>query len=117
MNKIPIIIGLGKTGVSLAKYLAKSEETLYILESSPNNKYLKELKDLGIHCILNPEISEKTFELISSVYPSPGVSMEHEALQQAKSLNIPIQTDIDIYLKNSKYSTMEIDDVSSTPLI
>ena len=102
MNKIPLIIGLGKTGVSLAKYLAKSAETLYILESSPNNKYLKELKDLDIHYILNPEISEKTFKLISSVYPSPGVSMEHDSLRQAKSLNIPIQTDMDIYLKFSQ---------------
>ena len=102
MNKIPLIIGLGKTGISLAKYLAKSAETLYILESSPNNKYLKELKDLDIHCILNPEISERNFKLISRIYPSPGVSMEHEAFQYAKHLNIPIQTDIDIYLKNSK---------------
>ena len=102
MNKIPLIIGLGKTGVSLAKYLAKSAETLYILESSPNNKYLKELKDLGIHYILNPEISERNFKLISRIYPSPGVSMEHEAFQYAKHLNIPIQTDIDIYLTNSK---------------
>jgi len=101
LNKIPLIIGLGKTGISLAKYLAKSEETLYILESSPNNKSLKELKGLGIHYILNPEISERTFKLISSVYPSPGISVEHEALQQAKNLNIPIQTDIDIYLKYS----------------
>ncbi len=102
MNKIPLIIGLGKTGVSLAKYLAKSAETLYILESSPNNKYLKELKDLDIKYILNPEISEKTFKLISSLHPSPGVSIEHEAFQYAKNLNIPIQTDINMYLTNSQ---------------
>ena len=102
MNKIPLIIGLGKTGVSLAKYLAKSAETLYILESSPNNKYLKELKDLDIQYILNPEMSERNFKLISRIYPSPGVSMENEAFQHAKHLNIPIETDIDIYLKNSQ---------------
>ena len=102
MNKIPLIIGLGKTGISLAKYLAKSEETLYILESSPNNKYLKELKDLEINYILNPEVSERNFKLISRIYPSPGVSMRHEAFQHAENLNIPIQTDIDIYLKNSQ---------------
>ena len=74
MNKIPLIIGLGKTGVSLAKHLSKSVETLYIIESSPNDKYLKELKDLDIQYILNPEISERTFKLISTIYPSPGVS-------------------------------------------
>ena len=28
--------------------------------------------------------------------------MDHEAFQYAKNLNIPIQTDIDIYLKNSQ---------------
>ena len=102
MNKIPLIIGLGKTGVSLAKYLAKSAETIYIVESFPNNKHLKELKDLDIQYILNPETSEKNLKLISRIYPSPGVSMEHEIFKHAKSLNIPIQTDIDIYLKNSQ---------------
>ena len=102
MNKIPLIIGLGKTGVSLAKHLAKSEETLYISESSPNDIYLNELKNLDIKYVLNPKISERTFKLISTIYPSPGVRAEHEVFQYAKNFNIPIQTDIDIYLKNSK---------------
>ena len=102
MNKIPLIIGLGKTGVSLAKYLAKTAKSLYILEPCPDNKNLKELKNLDIQYILNPEMSERNYKLISKIYPSPGVSMEHEAFQHAKKLNIPIQTDIDIYLKNSK---------------
>ena len=102
MKKIPLIIGLGKTGVSLAKYLARSEESLYVLEQSPQDKYLKELKDLDVEYILNPEISERTFKLISRIYPSPGVSPEHEAFQYAKNLNIPTQTDIDLYLKNSQ---------------
>ncbi len=102
MNKIPLIIGLGKTGVSLAKYLAKTSKTLYILESCPDNKHLKELKNLDINYILNPEMSERNYKLISKIYPSPGVSMEHEAFQHAKHLNIPIQTDMDIYLKFSQ---------------
>ena len=102
MNKFPLIIGLGKTGVSLAKYLAKSEEILYIIESSPNDLHLKELKDLNIKYLLNPEICERTFKLISTIYPSPGVSMEHEVFQYAKNFNIPIQNDIEIYLRNSQ---------------
>ena len=102
MKKIPLIIGLGKTGLSLAKYLARSEESLYVLEQSPKEKYLKELKDLDVEYILNPEISESTFKLISRIYPSPGVNPEHEAFQYAKNLNIPTQTDIDLYLKNSQ---------------
>ena len=82
--------------------MAKSAESLYILEQSPKEKYLKELKDLEVECILNPEISERTFKLISRIHPSPGVSMEHEAFKYAKNLNIPIQTDIDLYLTNSQ---------------
>ena len=102
MNKIPLIIGLGKTGVSLAKYLSKSEESIYILDSSPSDKFLRELNDLDVDCILNPEVSARTFDSISIIYPSPGISMEHDAFMLAKSLNIPIQTDIDIFLKNSR---------------
>ena len=101
MNKIPLIIGLGKTGVSLVKHLSKSVETLYIIESSPNDIYLDELKGLDIKYILNPEISETTLKLISKIYPSPGVRADHEVFQYAKNFNIPIETDIDIYLKNS----------------
>ena len=91
----------------MAKYLAKSEETLYILESSPDDKYLKDLKDLDIKYVLNPDISIRTFQLISTIYPSPGVSLEHEAFQYAKNLNIPIKTDIDIYLtKSNSYNIL-----------
>tara|TARA_Y100001970_G_scaffold122166_1_gene151421 strand:- start:6635 stop:7930 length:1296 start_codon:yes stop_codon:yes gene_type:complete len=102
LNKIPLILGLGKTGLSFAKYLAKSEETFYILESSPNEIFLQELNDLDIRYILNPEISERTFNLISTIYPSPGVSKDHEVFQYAKNFNIPIQTDLDLYLRNSQ---------------
>ncbi len=86
----------------MSKHLAKSEEILYICESSPNFQYLNELNDLNIRYILNPEISEKTFKLISTIYPSPGISLEHEVFKYAKKLDIPIQTDIDIYLRNSQ---------------
>jgi len=102
LNKIPFIIGLGKTGLSLAKHLSKLNKTLYIYESSPNKKSLNELKGLDIGYILNPEISEKTFNLISRIYASPGISMEHEIFQYAKKFNIPVKTDMDIYLSNSQ---------------
>ena len=82
--------------------MAESVESLYILDESPKDKYLKQLKDLEVEYILNPEISEGTFKLISRILPSPGVSMEHEAFKYAQSLNIPIQSDIDLYLENSQ---------------
>ena len=82
--------------------MAESVESLYILDESPKDKYLKQLQDLEVEYILNPEISERTFKLISRILPSPGVSMEHEAFKYAQSLNIPIQSDIDLYLENSQ---------------
>ena len=101
MNKIPAIIGLGKTGISLAKHLSKSNNNLFIYESSLNSKSLKELKDIDVDFVLNPEFSERAINSISVIYPSPGISKDHEILKYAKDFNIPIQTDMDIYLNNS----------------
>ena len=101
MNKIPAIIGLGKTGISLAKYLSKSNNNLFIYESSLNSKSLKELKDIDVDFVLNPEFSERAINSISVIYPSPGISKDHEILKSAKEFNIPVQTDMDIYLNNS----------------
>ena len=101
MNKIPAIIGLGKTGISLAKHLSKFNNTLFIFESSPNSKSLKELKDIDIDFVLNPELSDKIINSISVLYPSPGISKDHEIFRYAKDSNIPVQTDMDIYLNNS----------------
>jgi len=102
LNKVPIIIGLGRTGFSLAKYLNKRHNNLYIYESSIENYYLEELKDLGINFELNPDLSEKTFKSISTIYPSPGVSKDHQVLKLASKLNVNIETDIDIYFENSR---------------
>ncbi len=101
MNKIPAIIGLGKTGISLAKHLSKSNNTLFIYESSLNSKSLKELKDIDIDFVLNPELSDKIINSISVFYPSPGISKDHEIFKYAKDFNIPVQNDMDIYLNNS----------------
>mgnify|MGYP001190677776 FL=1 len=101
MNKIPAIIGLGKTGISLAKHLSKSNNNLFIYESSLNSKSLKELKDMDVDFVLNPEFSERAIDSISVIYPSPGISQDHEILKSAKDFNIPVQTDMDIYLNNS----------------
>ena len=101
MNKIPAIIGLGKTGISLAKHLSKFNNTLFIFESSPNSKSLKELKDIDIDFVLNPELSDKIINSISVLYPSPGISTDQEIFKYAKDSNIPVQTDMDIYLNNS----------------
>ena len=101
MNKIPAIIGLGKTGISLAKHLSKSNNNLFIYESSLNSKSLKELKDIDVDFVLNPEFSERAIDSISVIYPSPGISQDHEILKSAKDFNIPVQTDMDIYLNNS----------------
>ena len=101
MNKIPAIIGLGKTGISLAKYLSKSNNTLFIYESSLNSQSLKELKGIDIDFVLNPELSDNIFNSISVIYPSPGISKDHEIFKYAKDFNIPVQTDMDIYLNSS----------------
>ena len=95
-----IIVGLGKTGLSVAKYFATKGLAFKVMDTRPHPPMLEEFKkhftdveietgNLDVNSLL------KAKELILS----PGLSMKTPEIQRAKDFGIPIRGDIDIFSK------------------
>ena len=95
-----IIVGLGKTGLSVAKYFATKGLAFKVMDTRPHPPMLEEFKkhftDVEIETgKLDVNSLLKAKELILS----PGLSMKTPEIQRAKDFGVPIRGDIDIFSK------------------
>lgn len=97
---LTVIVGLGSTGLSCAKYFAALGEKFKIVDSRKNPPGLAALKKLlpDVECELDG-FSVETFLQAKQLVISPGVSLRAEEIIAAKNAGIPITGDIDIFSK------------------
>ena len=98
-----IIVGLGKTGLSVAKYFAAHNKDFKVLDTRINPPSLDEFRSLF------PDIEIETGELnkesvlrAKELIVSPGLSTRIPVIAEAKKRGIPITGDIDIFSKSVK---------------
>lgn len=97
MSNAPYLIaGLGKTGHSIARYLARRHQPFMVFDTriKPEglNDFLKEFPETDIFL---GDIPEHLFTIFQAIITSPGVSLEHPVLQKFADLSIPIFGDIE----------------------
>ena len=95
-NKKIFILGRGKSGVSVAKFLSKNNKILITDMKNDNESEIKELEDLGIEVVITDkqeEIFDNTFDL---VVKNPGVKLDHPVVLKAKEFNIPVITELEV---------------------
>lgn len=93
-----VIVGLGKTGLSYARYLASMNENFKVVDSRMNPPGLQELRtnfpeadvELG-------EFKEDTFLNANELWVSPGVDLRNPVLSKAKDQHVTINGDINIF--------------------
>lgn len=98
-DKKVLIIGLSKSGVSAAKYLAKQGADCYITEFKPlkdeDKPLVEELQKMGIKVetgIHSNEFIENSYMAVTS----PGVPPKSEIFSRLKSKNIPVIGEIEL---------------------
>ena len=96
-----VIVGLGETGLSVAKYLASRDQKFKVIDSRSNPPALSELKRIL------PEVETEIGELklttlleASELVVSPGLSLKTPAIAEAAEQGVPITGDIDIFSKS-----------------
>ena len=99
LSKLPAaIIGLGKTGVSIAKYFDKNKVDYQIYDTRSDliisKKILNQISSKKI--TLGP-ISMNSIDNHDNFIVSPGISLEYNFIAKIKSANKNIQTDIDLF--------------------
>lgn len=99
-DRLTVIVGLGSTGLSCAKYFASLGEKFKVVDSRKNPPGRLELERLmpEVECELGDYCAE-TFLQAKQLVVSPGVSLLTREIVAARSAGVPITGDIDIFSK------------------
>ncbi len=103
-NKLHIVIGLGKSGIGAAKLLRSCGKDVLIIENGDKNKLDKKYNELttkGIKIIFTgAPLSFKDFSPwlgnISSIITTPSIPWDNDVLNQLRSKNIEIKSEVAI---------------------
>jgi len=99
-DKVKVIVGLGKTGLSCARYLASKNEHFKVIDTRQNPPGLHQLKAEcpGIEPELG-EFNQATLLNAEQLIVSPGVDLDLPALKKAREAGVPLTGDIDIFAR------------------
>ena len=95
-NKKILILGMARSGISVAKMLAKYNNEILITDlKEQNDEVLSELNSLNI----SVTITENQYELINDSYDlvikNPAIRSDNKAVLKAKELNIPVINEVE----------------------
>ena len=98
-SNLPIaIIGLGKTGLSIAKYLYRNNQKFIAYDTRKNLTFNNQIeKYIKAEEIILGEITDNIVFQHDNFIISPGVDLDKKILKEIKNKNKNIQTDIDIF--------------------
>jgi|TARA_B110000879_G_scaffold199347_1_gene272129 UDP-N-acetylmuramoylalanine--D-glutamate ligase len=108
-DRYSLIIGLGKTGLACAQYLAHQGERFQVADSREYPPFLDQLiseqPETPIHL---GDFAHDLCLSASQIILSPGVSMQEPALVAAAKAGVPIRSDVDIFAQAARLAGVPI---------
>ena len=98
-DKMYVVVGLGKTGLSAARYLQERGKNFRIVDSRENAPGLKEAREefKGI-CVYAGDLMYAQLSNVDCLIVSPGVSLFDEpAIRNAIDAGVEISSDVDLF--------------------
>lgn len=96
------VFGMGKTGLSVANFLKRNNENAIYFDSRKNPPQLDDFKKLFTkENIFIEKIETKNIDDVTHVIVSPGINDNNDLLKIFRKNNIPILSDIDLYVENT----------------
>lgn len=97
-----LIIGLGKTGLSCARFLTKQNQSFAVIDTRPSppglQEFINEFPNCQVHLgSFNEELLEKAAELIVS----PGISLREPAIAKQIVKGTPAIGDIELFARHA----------------
>jgi UDP-N-acetylmuramoylalanine--D-glutamate ligase len=97
-SKVKVVVGLGQTGLSCARYLSRRQESFKVIDTRPNPPGLQQLQaecpdvelELG-------EFREETLMNAAQLIVSPGVDQQTPAIRKAVKSGVPVTGDVDMF--------------------
>ncbi|OEF99525.1 UDP-N-acetylmuramoylalanine--D-glutamate ligase [Vulcanibacillus modesticaldus] len=99
-----IVLGLAKSGTTIAKILHRFGADVTVNDAKPEDKCpeKKELEKLGIKVICGRHPEDLIDENVDLVVKNPGIPYSNILIEKAVRLNIPVITEVEIASKISK---------------
>lgn len=93
-DKNILVMGLGRSGVAVAKLLNENNNITIIDKNDSNKDLINELENMGIKFLLEKEIDEiSNYDI---VVRSPGILPSHEIIKRALENNILIVNEVEV---------------------
>lgn len=102
-SKLTAIIGTGITGVSVARFLAKQQQAFVLLDTRAAPPNLAALQAEFPHVkVICGELQADVLLACHEIVVSPGVSVAHPALVQAREAGVSVVGDIELFVRNAR---------------
>ncbi len=95
-RKPKVIIGLGETGLSFARYLASTDDELLVMDDAPRSEKIAALHQISEGTEVRAIEAKELLEA-SEIYLSPGVPLSTPAIVQAREAGIPVKGDVQLF--------------------
>ncbi len=95
-----LVVGLGKTGLSCARYLSAHGYELAVTDSRDQPPGLETLRtELPDVALFLGGFEERVFDLAEELVVSPGVSVKHPLIERAQARGVPVIGDIELFAR------------------
>ncbi len=100
MQTVTLVVGLGQTGQSVARYLARKGEPFIVFDSRETPPALQVFqKDHPEVSVFLLHFPEETWQHVTRVICSPGVPATLDVMQKAHAYGIPVESDMDCLVR------------------
>lgn len=98
-----VVVGLGKSGLSLVRFLARQGQPFVVADSRENPPELSTLQrdfpEVAVHC---GALSADLLSAAQVLYVSPGLALSTPAIQAAITNGVTISGDIDLFAQHAR---------------
>lgn len=98
-----VVVGLGKSGLSLVRFLARQGQRFAVADSRENPPELSALQrdypQVAVHC---GPLSVELLSAAQVLYVSPGLALSTPAIQAAISSGVTVSGDIDLFAQHAR---------------
>lgn len=104
-----LVVGLGRTGISCARYLSVRGESIVLTDSrvTPPELELIRHEFAGVTTHLG-KFDSSLFERVSRILVSPGVALTEPAIEAALNAGVPVYGDIELFANETRVPVVAI---------
>ena len=108
-NRNTAILGMGATGLSVARFLSSIGKSFVFADSRAEPPYLQDvMKNYPDAPLVLGAFDEQLFANIDQVIVSPGISLQEPALVAARAAGVTLLGDVELFLEHAKAPVIAI---------